>query len=201
MHIPDGFLPVWSLAGGYAAAGVLCAWSCRRMREDEIPRTAVFTAAFFAASLIHFKMYITSVHLLLNGLVGVVLGRRCVAAILVGLFLQAVLFGHGGISVLGVNALIFGIPALAAGSLYRLWESRSGRWLAAAAGVCGGLGVFLSGVLFMGAVMLMGESFRKVAEFALLAHIPVMVAEGVVTGFTVDFINRVQPAVLRRVAT
>jgi len=92
MHISDGVLPVGVLAGGYAVGAALCAWSAYKMRDEEIPRIAVLTAAFFMASLIHFRIPPTSVHLLLNGLVGIILGKRCCLALVIGLFLQAVLF-------------------------------------------------------------------------------------------------------------
>ena len=49
-----------------------------------------------------------------------VLGWRAGLAIPVGLFLQAVLLGHGGISTLGVNACVMTLPALAAGGLFRV---------------------------------------------------------------------------------
>jgi ABC-type Co2+ transport system permease subunit len=54
----------------------------------------------------------------LNGLVGVVLGRRAVLAIAVGLALQAVLIGHGGFSSLGVNVCVMTLPAYAAAGLF-----------------------------------------------------------------------------------
>ncbi|MFN4258604.1 MAG: energy-coupling factor ABC transporter permease, partial [Gemmataceae bacterium] len=53
-------------------------------------------------------------HLLLNGLVGVLLGWRAALAIPVGLLLQAALIGHGGYSTLGVNSCILTVPALLA---------------------------------------------------------------------------------------
>ena len=53
-----------------------------------IPRIALMTAAFFVASLIHVPIGPTSVHLLLNGLVGVLLGWRSALAIAVGLLLH-----------------------------------------------------------------------------------------------------------------
>ena len=71
-------------------------------------------AAFFVATLIHVKVGPTSVHLLLNGLVGVILGRRAPLAIAVGLFLQAALLGHGGFLPLGVNTCVMSLPALLA---------------------------------------------------------------------------------------
>src|SRR5262249_45378978 len=55
------------------------------------------------------------------------LGWRAALAIPVGLFLQAALFGHGAFSTLGVNAVVMGLPALAAGGLFRLLHRR--RWV------------------------------------------------------------------------
>src|SRR5947209_2679562 len=120
VHVPDGLLTTSWLFGGFALAGLLALTAASRIRDEEIPRIALLSAAFFVASLMHFPVGPTSVHLLLNGLVGVVLGRRAPLAILVGLCLQAVLLGHGGISSLGVNACVMTLPALLAGGLFAL---------------------------------------------------------------------------------
>jgi cobalt/nickel transport system permease protein len=55
----------------------------------------------------------------LNGLVGMILGRRAALAVAVGLLLQMVLVSHGGYSTLGINCCIIGAPALLARPLYR----------------------------------------------------------------------------------
>lgn len=114
VHISDGVLlwPVW--VTGFVASGVLLFLGSRRVRDEEIPRIALLTAAFFVASTIHVKVPPTSVHLLLNGLAGVLLGSRAVIAISGGLFLQAVLIGHGGFYSLGVNVCVLSLPALLA---------------------------------------------------------------------------------------
>jgi ABC-type Co2+ transport system permease subunit len=85
-----------------------------RFREEDIAALALLTAAFFVASLVHVRVGPTSVHLLLNGLVGVVLGWRAALAIPAGLFLQAALIGHGGFTTLGVNSCVMVLPALLA---------------------------------------------------------------------------------------
>jgi cobalt/nickel transport system permease protein len=114
VHISDGILTWPWLTGGFAAAAALAWLGAWRIRDDEIAQVALLTAAFFVASLIHVPVPPTSVHLLLNGLVGVVLGRRAALAIPVGLFLQAVLIGHGGFTTLGVNSCVMVLPALLA---------------------------------------------------------------------------------------
>jgi cobalt/nickel transport system permease protein len=118
VHISDGVLSWPWLAGGFAVAGALAVLGAWRIQDEEIPQVALLTAAFFVASLVHVRVGPTSVHLLLNGLVGVVLGRRAALAIPLGLFLQAALIGHGGFTTLGVNSCILVLPALLAWQLF-----------------------------------------------------------------------------------
>src|SRR4051794_23126263 len=112
VHIADGVLGWPVLAAGFGLIALLAVLAAWRVREDEVPRIALLTAAFFVASSIHVKLGPTSVHLLLNGLVGVILGRRAPLAILIGVALQALLIPHGGLTTIGVNACAETIPAL-----------------------------------------------------------------------------------------
>jgi cobalt/nickel transport system permease protein len=118
VHISDGVLTGPWLVGGFALAAGLALLAAYRVRDEEIPRIALLSAAFFVASLLHVRLGPTSIHLLLNGLVGVVLGRRAGLAIPLGLFLQAVLLGHGGLTTLGVNTCVLTVPALLAGAMF-----------------------------------------------------------------------------------
>jgi cobalt/nickel transport system permease protein len=196
MHLSDGILPAPLLVGGFAVAGALSVWGARALREEETPRVAVLTAAFFCASLVHFKVPPTSVHLLLSGLLGVVLGRRALLAIPVGLGLQAALLGHGGLTTLGVNATMFGIAACVASGVYH----QLGAWGRLRPGLCGavaaGLAVLVSGLLLTLILASLGEGFRVLAQYALIAHLPVLLVEAAVTGFVVEFLQRVKPALL-----
>src|SRR5262249_23624457 len=88
VHISDGVLTTPWLAAGFAVAAILLALASWRVRDDEVPRIAILTAAFFVSSLIHIRLPMTSIHLLLTGLIGVVLGVRSALAIFVGLVLQ-----------------------------------------------------------------------------------------------------------------
>src|SRR5262245_13915393 len=112
VHLADGVLRGPWLAAGWAGALALAAVGSRKLADDEVPRVALLAAAFFVASSIHVRVGPTSVHLLLNGLVGVVLGRRACLAIPVGLTLQAVLLGPGGHTTLGPNCSVMAVPAV-----------------------------------------------------------------------------------------
>ncbi|GAB4531499.1 MAG: cobalt transporter CbiM [Pleurocapsa sp.] len=131
MHIPDGFLSPQICLSGYAITGGVT-WHClRQINRDRriqanIPKASLLTAAFFVASLIHIPLPPSSIHLILNGMMGAVLGYYAFPAILIGLFFQAVMFQHGGLSTLGVNAIILGLPSLAAYHLFRLRDRFGG---------------------------------------------------------------------------
>ena len=120
VHISDGvLLPSWQLLGALLAVGLL-AYAARRIGEDEVPRLGVMTAAFFVASQLHVPVAgVGSAHLLLNGLMAVVLGRRAGVAIGVGLTMQTLLFGHGGWNTLGVNFAVYTLPTLGVRPLLR----------------------------------------------------------------------------------
>ena len=114
VHISDGvLLPAWQLAGAFVALCAACRGAAAASPRAEVPRLGVMTAAFFVASQIHLPVGgVGSAHLLLNGLMAVVLGRRAVVAMAVGLTLQALLFGHGGWNTLGVNLAVYVLPTL-----------------------------------------------------------------------------------------
>jgi cobalt/nickel transport system permease protein len=126
MHIPDGILPPSVCITSYAITSGITWVSLSKIKKEsnpqqQIPKASLLTAAFFVASLIHIPLPPFSIHLVLNGLMGVILGFYAFPAILVGLFFQAVFFQHGGLSTLGVNAIIMGIPALFA---HQIWSFR-----------------------------------------------------------------------------
>ena len=119
VHLSDGVLQWPWYYGSIAVALVLVFLASRRVADDEVPRIGILTAAFFVASSIRVPVGPTSVHLLLNSLVGVLLGPRAVLAVAVGLVLQTVLLEHGGKTALGINTLIIACPALLARPIFK----------------------------------------------------------------------------------
>ena len=118
VHISDNILAMPWLAAGFGGMALLLLLGSWRIRDDDIPRIAMLTAAFFVADLIHVPVGPTSVHLLLVGLIGVVLGRHAALAIPLGVFLQYVLMLHGGYTTIGINSCIMAVPALLAWQLF-----------------------------------------------------------------------------------
>ncbi len=196
VHLSDGAIAAPWLAGGLAVASVLVGVALRGLKEDDIPRIGVLTAAFFVASLVVIPVGVTSVHLLLNGLVGVLLGRRAGLAVAVGLTMQYFLLGHGGLSTLGLNICILGVPAVLGGLLYR--RTRRYRPNPFAAGFALGVGTAAATVLGNFAVLLVGgkEDYETLARLVFVAHVPVVVVEGLIVGFVVQYLEKVRPEML-----
>lgn len=198
VHLSDGALDTAWWASGFAGLGVLLLVAAWRVREEDIPRLGVLTAAFFVGSSIHIPLVVipASVHLILNGLVGVVLGRRAPLAIAVGLTLQYFLLGHGGETTIGINGCIITLPALAAWAIHPLLR-RAGL-PAFARGVLLGGGAVAGAVLLNFLVLLEGgkEDWRILAKLILLAHVPIVVIEGLMLGVLVSYLEKVKPDML-----
>lgn len=193
MHISEGVLSVPILAGGAALAAAGAAIGLRRLDWDRLITVAILSAAFFVGSLIHVPVGLSNAHLILNGLIGAALGWASFPAILVGLFLQAVLFQYGGITALGVNTFNMAAPAVACFYLFRPLLAGSGKARAAGAFCCGAGGVLLASLLTAASLALTDEGFLRSAQILVLAHIPVMLAEGFFTVLLVSYLAKAQP--------
>lgn len=197
MHISDGILDAPVLISAFVGTAIVAAATMRNMDLEEIPKISVITAIFFVASLIKIPIGPTSIHLILVGLVGVVLGWRAFSAVLLGLILQALLFGHGGITVIGVNALMLGGGALAGAFV---WRQRSRFTVKKNEVVFGALagatGVAVSGMILALALATAGDAFIGTAYYVLAVHIPIIIIEAAIVGTTAGFLHKVKPELL-----
>ncbi|MFM8273420.1 MAG: energy-coupling factor ABC transporter permease [Gemmata sp.] len=166
VHLSDGALSAAWLAAGFAGAAALLALALRKVREEEVPRVGVLTAAFFVASSVHVKLALlpTSVHLVLNGLVGVALGRRAPLAVTVGLTLQYFLLSHGGLTTIGINACIVSVPALAAGLLHPVLKRARVPAVMRGAVLGGGAVAGAAGLNFLTLLLGGKESWERLAQ-------------------------------------
>ena len=194
VHMVDGALSGPVIAGATALAVGGVALGLNRLDAERIPQVGVLGAVFFVSSLVHVPVGPASAHLMLAGLMGVVLGWAAFPAILIGLLLQAVLFGFGGVTVLGVNTLAIALPAVVCGMLCGP-GIRAGTAASAAAWgfAAGALSVALI-ALGVGAVLaLSGREFLLAAKLLFATHLPVMAVEGLLTAACVVLVRKVKP--------
>lgn len=224
MHIPDGILPAQVCIAGYGLTGLFTWYSLRQINRDgdpspKIPKASLLTAAFFVASSIYIPIPPSSVHLVLNGLLGVVLGYFAFPAILIGLFFQALVVGHGGLTTLGVNASMMAIPALVAYHIFQLRHvgekskknslsdrPSSDRTQKIRVGLFaflgGSIGLALAALIFTGIVITTVpadfdfDTERTAIISLLVLHLPLALLEGTFTAMLAVYLHRVKPELL-----
>lgn len=202
MHIPDGVLSgspegIAVLGAGVLLAGVGTAIGLVRMDYHHMPRVAMLSSAFFVASLINVPVGTMNVHPVLNGLMGLVLGWAAFPAMLVALFLQAMFFGFGGLTTLGLNTLNMALPAVVCHYVFRR-AMASPRdkvvfWAAAGAGAAS---ILLSACLMAASFALAGKAFGLISRMTLLAYPPIALIEGFLTASVILFLRRVRPELI-----
>ncbi len=231
MHISEGVLPAWALAAGWIvliiSLAVTLAWSRKKIGNisAKIPLIAVVTAAFFVACLFRVPVPPTSLHLVLSGLVGILLGPLAMVCIFIGLLLQALLFQNGGITVLGVNSVVMGLPAVLAWFVFKAMSKKTNT--AISAGLASAFSILLSTLLLSVVFLAAGITFGSLAALAayasgipvlssivaalanstfgltvfllLLMNLPLMIIEGIICAFIVPFIEKVKPEMLEEI--
>jgi cobalt/nickel transport system permease protein len=196
MHISEGVLSGPVLISGAALAAVGTAIGLKKLDYDQIANAGMLAAVFFVASLIHIPIGPANAHLVLNGLVGILLGWAAFPAILVALVLQAVFFQFGGITTLGVNTLIMAMPAVFCYLIFGRYVHRTSRAAAIASFSCGFIAILLSGLLLGLSLIFTEENFLEISGIIVAAHIPVMIIEGIITAICVAFLRKVRPEML-----
>jgi len=196
-HIPDGVLNAPVLISGAALTIGFTALALKRLDYDRIPQAAMLAAALFIASLVTIPVGVSSVHLLLNGLMGLMLGWIAVPAILVALTLQAMFFGYGGLIVLGANTLNMALPALICAALLLPWLKRDQQNRGFIIGACAGvIGVAGTGLMVCLSLAFSGDELIPATKVIAATYLPLLLVEACVTGAIVAFLQKVAPHIL-----
>ena len=193
MHIADGVLSTPVMAATFALTAVAVGIGIKDTEEDDIPKISLMAGTFFAVSLITIPIPPSSVHPMLVGLIGIILGRKSALAFFPALLLQALLFKHGGLTSLGANTLMLTLGAWLGHLIYSK--------LKVSPIVKGALSGFLSLVLVVIVLItllyLSNEIYSTGAvspiNLLIVSHIPLAIAEGLITGFAANFIEKSKP--------
>lgn len=201
MHLSDGVLSTAAVIVTSAIAGGMLVKAFKDVKEEEIPKISLMTATFFTFALISFPVGPSSVHPLLGGLIGIMLGTRSTIAIFIGLLLQAVLFQHGGLTTLGMNTIMVSIPAIIAHKMFARLASKK-KNISLSAGLLAASAVILTVVILSIVLFLSGnayaDGFLSVINILAIGHIPLAIGEAILTSFIIGFIYRTRPNVLEQ---
>ena len=210
MHMSDALLSpaVGGVMWGASVAAI--AVSSRKLRRDldsaKVPLMGALGAFVFAAQMINFSIPGTGSSGHLGGamLLAILLGPSAAFLVLVSILtVQALFFADGGILALGANIFNMGFYAcfLAYPLLYRpLAGDGTGRgrsFVAAVIASTAGMAAGAFSVVIQTVVS--GVSSLPFVPFAAVMvpiHLAIGVVEGIVTGFVVVIIRRLEPGIL-----
>ncbi len=213
IHIPDGVLPIWLWGGGFLITFILLVILLPRVRKDykKMPQAAMLTALALLVMSIPLGL---PIHINLLVLMGILVGPAW--SLLIALLLNSILasFGHGGLTIIGLNTVILWFQALSGIFFFKLFIKFFKNYFAAA-GLSAFFSLFISFLLLIGVVAIstiepaeflhlqeeIGDKEIGHTEISLLAFIvlnlPIVflgiLVESLVTGFMTQFIKKVKP--------
>jgi cobalt/nickel transport system permease protein len=193
MHISEGILSgsVLATGGVLAASGTII--GLRDMKGEDFVKVSLLSSSFFVASLIHVPVGPSSAHLVLNGLCGIILGWKSFPAILVSLFLQAILFQFGGLTTLGVNTCNMAIPAVISYYLFRPLLKKN---LFLTGFLSGFFSILLSCLFVSLSLISTNKYFLNIVKTITLVHLPIAFIEGIITGFILTFLKKTKSEIM-----
>jgi cobalt/nickel transport system permease protein len=222
IHIPDGVLPVWLWMAGYVVTLALVALAIQRVRGQE--RKGVLAAVMVAVMLVVQSIPLgVPYHINLSALAGIILGPWwALISILVTNAAQAS-FGHGGITIVGLNTLVVWTEALIGYYLFAALRKmlKSGRLrISTAAGVSTLVALIFSAFLAVAIVWisgidpsealgehageLLGSSTQVQISLAIFAMLVLPIAiggaliEAVITALLVAYVLQVKASLIVR---
>jgi cobalt/nickel transport system permease protein len=205
LHLPDGVLPWWLWGSGLALALLLLWRSTRGVTPRQVAYQGALGGLMLAAMAI--PLGALDYHLTLAGPIGVLLGAG--GAFQVGFTVNAILavMGHGGVTTIGLNALITGLGGAGASLVYRSLGRRlrpewAMAWSTAAGQALAGLlwlAIATLALRWAPAAHASGHAHAPLQRFTVLA-VPLwvlgVVAESVVAWGIGRFLARVHPGLL-----
>ena len=214
MHIPDGYLSPITYISSYAVAVPLWVVAFRRLKEklneESLPVLASLSALSFVIMMFNIPIPGgTSGHALGVALITIVFGRWIgFLSLSLVLFIQALLFGDGGITSFAVNALSMGfVGAFSADFVFKKFKSKSyapflAGWVSAVSASV--VIAFVLGIQPLIAVSDSGEPLYF--PFSLSVTFPAVVGshilffglvEGVFTSLAYKFLQRIEPSLIK----
>jgi cobalt/nickel transport system permease protein len=207
IHLPDGsFTLSWVLFWWLCALVLLGAALLRarvsRFGSREIAVAAFLTVAAFVAFLVEIPL-VGGVHLNLTPLIGILAGPVLGTLVVLVTNILSAAIGHGGWGLIGANVLVNVSEVVTAWLAFRAL-ARATRGLFARAGLATFGGLFIGNLVMVGIILLSGIQGVSQEGAALLTGLALVVAvnlgmaviEAFLTGFILEYIGRVRPALL-----
>ncbi|AOY75899.1 energy-coupling factor ABC transporter permease [Clostridium formicaceticum] len=126
IHMPDGIISAPWWVSGYFLTLMTMLWILKSMDKEEVRKKIPFTGIAAAIMLLGMSvpLVIVPVHLSLAVLTGILIGPKLgfLAVFVVNIILA--FFGHGGITIVGLNTLIIGSEVFIGFYLFKYFTQR-----------------------------------------------------------------------------
>jgi cobalt/nickel transport system permease protein len=121
IHLPDGILPVWLWASGFIVAILVGTILLQFTKKEKLTRRLPLLGMMAAVLGASVEIVPIAYHVNLTVISGILLGPSLIflATFVVNVILA--LFGHGGITVIGLNTLTLSIEGILGYFLFRLF--------------------------------------------------------------------------------
>jgi cobalt/nickel transport system permease protein len=123
IHLPDGILPVWLWISGFIVAiligFILFHFSKKEVLAKKLPLLGMMAAAMVLGASV--EIVPIAYHVNLMVISGILLGPSLVFLAIFVVNVVLALFGHGGITVIGLNTLTLSIEGIFGYLLFRLF--------------------------------------------------------------------------------
>lgn len=148
IHIPDGVMPIWLWLAGFLITVILLVIVIPKFKKEIKKNPLVGMMAAVALLVMSIPLGLP-VHLNLMVLIGLMVGVRwsLVIALIVNFILAS--FGHGGLTIVGLNTLLLWLQAIAGIFLFRFFIKFFKNYFA-----CASTATFIS--LFLSFLLLVG---------------------------------------------
>ena len=209
MHIPDGLMAPLVLAAGWIVAVVALAFATRalnkRVDDRHVPLMALLAAGIFVAQMLNFPVGGgTTGHLVGAALAAILLGPAGgMAVMMVILVIQALMFGDGGITALGLNFLNMGVVGCLTGyyvfrafpEKYRNAGILVASWLAVFLGAAAcALELSVSNIISGGTF---GIAWALAFPTMTIFYAVIGIGEAIITAGILAYLGRVAPQMLK----
>ena len=153
IHLPDGVLPMWLWGAGYVLAILISVILFRFEKKETLAKRLPLLGMMAAVMVLGAAIEIIPIayHVNLTVISGILLGPSLIFLTTFVVNVILALFGHGGVTVVGLNTLVLSVEGTLGYLLFRLFW-RTFRKLAPAAFLATFLALLVSTLAMIGAV-------------------------------------------------
>lgn len=216
LHIPDGVLPLWLVTAGWVFTGVILAFCIYRVKSMELGRKVPLIGIISALMIVCMTLPVIpfAYHVNLSVVAGIILGPALAFISIFIVDLIIAMFGHGGITVVGLNTTVVGAEAFLGYYLFQMFRYLMGGYSVGwSSGISAVFSLMIStsvlvGILYIaqlnpGVILGKGDTLTNSMNLGPFVKAALgllffgWMIEGVITGLVVKYVSGIRPDLVK----